>query len=188
MVAFNFILIYFRAYDPGDYENLPVTPEIKELFQYITRYSFFNKYRLYTHVIEYSIFPYLLWNSPLKTSVRTFISQKEKFWSECDGMVWFLFRYTPQTIELEYKLKPFIPDYIPAVGDIDAFIKVSKWLGLTSVGLLCYHCRYTPQTIELDHSLLPFIPDLIPAVGDIDAFLKVSLSGFVVEPGNSEDG
>lgn len=41
-------------------------------------------------------------------------------------MVWFLFRYTPQTIELEYKLKPFIPDYIPAVGDIDAFIKVSK--------------------------------------------------------------
>lgn len=103
-------------------------------------------------------------------------------------MVWFLFRYTPQTVELDYKLKPFIPDYIPAVGDIDAFIKVSKWLGLTSVGLLCYHCRYTPQTIELDHSLLPFIPDLIPAVGDIDAFLKVSLSGFVVEPGNSEDG
>lgn len=102
-------------------------------------------------------------------------------------MVWFLFRYTPQTVELDYKLKPFIPDYIPAVGDIDAFIKVSKWLGLTSVGLLCYHCRYTPQTIELDHSLLPFIPDLIPAVGDIDAFLKVSLSGFVVEPGNSED-
>lgn len=103
--------------------------------------------------------------------------------TECDGMVWFLFRYTPQNIELEYKLKPFIPDYIPAVGDIDAFIKVSKWLGLTSVGLLCYHCRYTPQTIELDHSLLPFIPDLIPAVGDIDAFLKVSLSGFFVEPG-----
>ncbi|XP_022326532.2 intraflagellar transport protein 46 homolog isoform X1 [Crassostrea virginica] len=27
------------AYDPGDYENLPVTPEIKELFQYITRYT-----------------------------------------------------------------------------------------------------------------------------------------------------
>ncbi|XP_052253903.1 intraflagellar transport protein 46 homolog isoform X2 [Dreissena polymorpha] len=27
------------AYDPADYENLPVTPEIKELFQYITRYT-----------------------------------------------------------------------------------------------------------------------------------------------------
>ncbi|KAL3886104.1 hypothetical protein ACJMK2_026125 [Sinanodonta woodiana] len=27
------------AYDPQDYENLPVTPEIKELFQYITRYT-----------------------------------------------------------------------------------------------------------------------------------------------------
>ncbi|XP_071175924.1 intraflagellar transport protein 46 homolog isoform X2 [Mytilus galloprovincialis] len=27
------------AYDPGDYENLPVSPEIKELFQYITRYT-----------------------------------------------------------------------------------------------------------------------------------------------------
>ncbi|XP_062616222.1 intraflagellar transport protein 46 homolog isoform X1 [Saccostrea cucullata] len=27
------------AYDPGDYENLPVTPEIKEMFQYITRYT-----------------------------------------------------------------------------------------------------------------------------------------------------
>ena len=27
------------AYDPADYENLPVSPEIKELFQYITRYT-----------------------------------------------------------------------------------------------------------------------------------------------------
>ncbi|XP_029932261.1 intraflagellar transport protein 46 homolog [Myripristis murdjan] len=27
------------AYDPADYENLPVTTEIKELFQYITRYT-----------------------------------------------------------------------------------------------------------------------------------------------------
>ncbi|CAH1797348.1 unnamed protein product, partial [Owenia fusiformis] len=27
------------AYDPDDYDNLPVTPEIKELFQYITRYT-----------------------------------------------------------------------------------------------------------------------------------------------------
>jgi intraflagellar transport protein 46 len=27
------------AYDPADYEHLPVTPEIKELFQYITRYT-----------------------------------------------------------------------------------------------------------------------------------------------------
>uniref|UniRef100_A0A3Q2E9G9 Intraflagellar transport protein 46 homolog n=1 Tax=Cyprinodon variegatus TaxID=28743 RepID=A0A3Q2E9G9_CYPVA len=27
------------AYDPADYANLPVTTEIKELFQYITRYS-----------------------------------------------------------------------------------------------------------------------------------------------------
>jgi len=30
-------LICYSAYDPADYENLPVTPEIKELFQYITR-------------------------------------------------------------------------------------------------------------------------------------------------------
>ncbi|XP_041373920.1 intraflagellar transport protein 46 homolog isoform X2 [Gigantopelta aegis] len=27
------------AYDPADFESLPVTPEIKELFQYITRYT-----------------------------------------------------------------------------------------------------------------------------------------------------
>ncbi|XP_071389924.1 intraflagellar transport protein 46 homolog isoform X2 [Centroberyx affinis] len=27
------------AYDPADYDNLPVTTEIKELFQYITRYT-----------------------------------------------------------------------------------------------------------------------------------------------------
>ena len=27
------------AYDPGEYENLPVNAEIKELFQYITRYT-----------------------------------------------------------------------------------------------------------------------------------------------------
>ena len=27
------------AYDPSDYEHLPVQPEIKELFQYITRYT-----------------------------------------------------------------------------------------------------------------------------------------------------
>ena len=26
------------AYDPADYENLPVTPEIKDLFGYITKY------------------------------------------------------------------------------------------------------------------------------------------------------
>ena len=28
-----------RAYDPAEYENLPVNAEIKELFQYITRYT-----------------------------------------------------------------------------------------------------------------------------------------------------
>uniref|UniRef100_A0A673Y1Q0 Intraflagellar transport protein 46 homolog n=1 Tax=Salmo trutta TaxID=8032 RepID=A0A673Y1Q0_SALTR len=28
-----------RAYDPADYDHLPVTAEIKELFQYITRYT-----------------------------------------------------------------------------------------------------------------------------------------------------
>ena len=27
------------AYDPADYHNLPVSTEIKELFQYITRYD-----------------------------------------------------------------------------------------------------------------------------------------------------
>ena len=27
-----------RAYDPADYEHLPVNQEIKELFQYITRW------------------------------------------------------------------------------------------------------------------------------------------------------
>ena len=32
--------MYFcRAYDPAEYENLPVSSEIKELFQYITRYT-----------------------------------------------------------------------------------------------------------------------------------------------------
>lgn len=30
---------FFRAYDPAEYENLPVSSEIKELFQYITRYT-----------------------------------------------------------------------------------------------------------------------------------------------------
>jgi len=29
------------AYDPADYEHLPVSQEIKELFQYITRYVLF---------------------------------------------------------------------------------------------------------------------------------------------------
>lgn len=29
-------LIDYRAYDPADYEHLAVTPEIKEMFQYIT--------------------------------------------------------------------------------------------------------------------------------------------------------
>ena len=28
-----------RAYDPAEYENLPVSSDIKELFQYITRYT-----------------------------------------------------------------------------------------------------------------------------------------------------
>ena len=35
-----FIFIYLcvnRAYDPSDFDHLPVTAEIKELFQYITR-------------------------------------------------------------------------------------------------------------------------------------------------------
>ena len=30
----------FRAYDPAEYDHLPVTGEIKELFQYITRLVF----------------------------------------------------------------------------------------------------------------------------------------------------
>ena len=31
--------IHDRAYDPADYEHLSVTPEISELFSYITRYT-----------------------------------------------------------------------------------------------------------------------------------------------------
>jgi len=36
-------IIFFTssAYDPADYEHLPVSQEIKELFQYITRYFIF---------------------------------------------------------------------------------------------------------------------------------------------------
>ena len=34
----NACYFLYSAYDPADYENLPVTPEIKELFQYITRF------------------------------------------------------------------------------------------------------------------------------------------------------
>lgn len=33
-----FFFYPFRAYDPADYEHLPVSQEIKELFHYITRY------------------------------------------------------------------------------------------------------------------------------------------------------
>ena len=31
------VIFCFSAYDPADYEHLPVSQEIKELFQYITR-------------------------------------------------------------------------------------------------------------------------------------------------------
>ena len=31
--------IGFRAYDPAEFESLPVTNEIKDLFQYITRWD-----------------------------------------------------------------------------------------------------------------------------------------------------
>ena len=34
--------ISFSAYDPADYEHLPVGQDIKELFQYITRYRNFE--------------------------------------------------------------------------------------------------------------------------------------------------
>ena len=42
-VIMNFFIEYwlnfhFRAYDPAEYEHLPVGQDIKELFQYITRY------------------------------------------------------------------------------------------------------------------------------------------------------
>ena len=35
------IFFTYSAYDPADYEHLPVSQEIKELFQYITRYVLF---------------------------------------------------------------------------------------------------------------------------------------------------
>ena len=31
------VIFIFRAYDPAEYEHLPASTEIKELFQYITR-------------------------------------------------------------------------------------------------------------------------------------------------------
>ena len=84
----------FRAYDPADYEHLHVSQEIKELFQYITRYV-------------------------LVFCCDTFQTNTFEVTFHCSR-----FRYTPQSIELEHKLKPFNPDFIPAVGDIDAFLKV----------------------------------------------------------------
>lgn len=48
----------------------------------------------------------------------------------------YIGRYRPASIELETRLKPFIPDFIPALGSIDEFIKVPRpdgrpdWLGL----------------------------------------------------------
>jgi len=40
--AWNALFYSFRAYDPADYEHLHVSQEIKELFQYITRYVVIN--------------------------------------------------------------------------------------------------------------------------------------------------
>lgn len=87
----------FRAYDPADYEHLHVSQEIKELFQYITRY-----------VLVFCCGTF---------QTNTFVVVIVTFYCS-------LFRYTPQSIELEHKMKPFNPDFIPAVGDIDAFLKV----------------------------------------------------------------
>lgn len=33
------MIVFNSAYDPSDYEHLPVSQEIKELFEYITRYT-----------------------------------------------------------------------------------------------------------------------------------------------------
>lgn len=35
-----FFSLFYRAYDPADYDNLQVSPEIKEMFEFITRYSY----------------------------------------------------------------------------------------------------------------------------------------------------
>ena len=40
------------AYDPADYHNLPVTTEIKELFQYITRYDDVTAQHVATHRVR----------------------------------------------------------------------------------------------------------------------------------------
>ena len=40
--TWNSLFYSFRAYDPADYEHLHVSQEIKELFQYITRYVVIN--------------------------------------------------------------------------------------------------------------------------------------------------
>lgn len=47
------VVIFFftySAYDPADYEHLPVSQEIKELFQYITRYVLFFTMPLATNL------------------------------------------------------------------------------------------------------------------------------------------
>ena len=42
---YEFNLFHFSAYNPGDYDNLAVSAEIKELFQYITRFDYHCKTR-----------------------------------------------------------------------------------------------------------------------------------------------
>ena len=46
----------YSAYDPADYEHLPVSQEIKELFQYITRYVLFFTMPLVTDLSKIMTF------------------------------------------------------------------------------------------------------------------------------------
>lgn len=61
MVFFSFFLMYiiyifYRSYDPADYEHLDVSPELKELFNFISRYTPQNielEYRLRPYIPDY---------------------------------------------------------------------------------------------------------------------------------------
>ena len=38
-VCYNYYIFYYSGYDPSDYDHLQIGDEVKDLFQYITRYT-----------------------------------------------------------------------------------------------------------------------------------------------------
>ncbi|KAF9804457.1 hypothetical protein SFRURICE_000439 [Spodoptera frugiperda] len=144
------------AYDPKNFLDLKVPPEMENIFQYIMNLQ--------------------LSNINVMSVCFGFVYKKYK-----DSNSKFLLH----KVKMEYR-KCFVPSCSSNCKNCPNKIFVrnredlqEKWCREAGaeyykLDIFDMSSRYTPQKIDIELKLQPFVPEYVPAVGDIDAFIKVT--------------